>query len=86
MYHFLQSRSRPGGVAKIKYRSLAAVARISFRAPRNAWGSHFLLFHEVPCGALLEPQSGPVLLVATFAFFKTLPAGTSLFLETSSLC
>ena len=38
MYDFLQSRSRTGGVAKIKFRILAHVARTFFCAPRNAWG------------------------------------------------
>ena len=71
MYDFLQSRSRPGGVAKIKIRSLAAVARTFFDAPRNAWGCKFLLFQEVPRGVAGEPRSGCKFSFRKIDFFKT---------------
>ena len=41
MYDFLQSRSRPGGVAKIKFRILAHVARTFFVLPAMR-GDHVL--------------------------------------------
>ena len=59
MYDFLQSRSRPGGVAKIEIRILAAVARIFFGAPRLAWGCEFFRLQEVPSGDAGGPRMGP---------------------------
>ena len=46
MYDFLQSRSRPGGVAKIEIRILAAVARTFFVLPAMRGDHTFYEFRK----------------------------------------
>ena len=57
MYDFLQSRSRPGGVAKRTIGIPAIVWLIIFCLPRRAWGSEFL---QVMTPLRLGASWGPI--------------------------
>ena len=87
MYLFFCNRVPVQGVLKIiEIRILAAVARTFFCASRNAWGSHFLCFSEVPAHIRLVLYFGPKSFLVSSSFFKTPIVKLSIFMTMLFLC
>ena len=59
MYDFLQSRSRPGGVAKIEIRILAAVARTFFVLPAMRGDHNLYEFRKSQAILVLNAVGAP---------------------------